>query len=120
MLSRRLVAQLSESSVTKFLLHALSKLVRLAQETPCSSLLGAFALMVHVTVRSCVTRRSGSLNSGIGLPMRLPEPGALIESFITSLLATVWPLRQHTANPTARVSYITNVPRDQVHVDMHA
>ncbi len=47
-------------------------------------------------------------------------PGALMESFFNILLYTMRPPRQHTANSTAWVSYITNVPRDQVHVDMHA
>lgn len=46
--------------------------------------------------------------------------GALTESFFNSLLGTMRPTRKDTANSTAWVSYITNVPRDQVHVDMHA
>ena len=51
LLGCRLFAQLSETSVTKFLLHALPELVRLAKETPGPSLLGAFALVIHVRVR---------------------------------------------------------------------
>ena len=51
----RLFAQFAESSVTKFLFHALPEFVRLAKETPGPSLLGAFALVVHVTVRSRAT-----------------------------------------------------------------
>lgn len=47
-----LIPQLSESMVTKFLLHALPELVRLAKETPGPQLLGAFALVVHITVLS--------------------------------------------------------------------
>ena len=51
----RLLTQISESSVTKFLLHALPEFVRLAKETPGPSLLGSFALVVHVLVRSRAT-----------------------------------------------------------------
>jgi hypothetical protein len=47
-----LFPQLSESSVAKFLFHALPEFVRLAKETPGPSLLGSFALVVHVKVRS--------------------------------------------------------------------
>ena len=52
LLGCRLFPQLAESSVTKFLLHALPEFVRLAEETLGPSLLGAFALVVHVPVRS--------------------------------------------------------------------
>ena len=52
LLGCRLFPQLSESSVTQFLLHAFPELVRFTKETPGPSLLGAFALVVHVTVRS--------------------------------------------------------------------
>ena len=55
LLACRLFPQLSESSVTEFLLHALPELVRLAKETPGPSLLGAFALVVHITVRPRAT-----------------------------------------------------------------
>ncbi len=55
LLACRLFPQLSESPVTKFLFHALPALVRLAKETPGPSLLGAFALVVHVRVRSRAT-----------------------------------------------------------------
>ena len=48
----RLFAQFSESSVTEFLFHALPEFVWLAKETPGPLLLGSFALVVHVTVRS--------------------------------------------------------------------
>jgi hypothetical protein len=49
LLGCRFFPQLSESSVTEFLLHALAELVRLAKETSGSSLLGTFALVVHVS-----------------------------------------------------------------------
>jgi hypothetical protein len=47
-------------------------------------------------------------------------PCAPTESCFNNLLGTMRPLRKHAANSTAWVGYITNVPRDQVHVDMHA
>ena len=49
LLGRRLFPQFAEPSVAEFLLHALSELVRLAQTTTRPRLLGAFALVVHVT-----------------------------------------------------------------------
>jgi len=64
LLGCRLFSQLSESSVAKFLLHALSEFVRLAQKAPGPQLLGAFALVVHVAVRSRATQRSRSPDRG--------------------------------------------------------
>ena len=42
------------------------------------------------------------------------------QSFFNRLSGAIFPPRKHTANSTARVGYVANVPRDQVHVDMHA
>jgi hypothetical protein len=55
LLACRLFPQLSESSMTKFLLHAFPEFVRFAKETPGPSLLGAFALVIHITVRPRAT-----------------------------------------------------------------
>jgi hypothetical protein len=46
-LGGRLFAQLAKSSMTQFGLHAFAEFVRLAQEAPGSSLLGAMAFVVH-------------------------------------------------------------------------
>src|SRR6266496_3378339 len=52
LLGCRLCPQFSESSVTQFLLHSFSELVRFTKDTPGPSLLWSFALVVHVIGRS--------------------------------------------------------------------
>jgi hypothetical protein len=52
--------------------------------------------------------------------MPTDTPGAPTRSFFCYLSGTMRPLRKHTANSTARVGYIANVPRDHVRVDMYA
>ena len=39
---------------------------------------------------------------------------------LSAALGTMRPLRQYTANSTARVSHIASVARDQVNVNVHA